>query len=488
MVRVYEAIKRIVLRLLIMIALFVGWILLFHITVNVKYEKQEFVESALELKNPNRGLYRIYRFLISDESKDYDQDIVEIYEKDAETTLSLVEINLQNYCEGQISERGLTNIEDLFHALEKTDKRLIVRFLYDWNGENEKYEPESLETILLHMKQIEPILDEFSDCIFIIQGLFTGHWGEMHGTRFSSVEDMKRLAAQLNKVVDDSVYLSVRTPLQWRNITGMQDISIDSLTSDSLAKRLGLFNDGMLGSESDYGTYKIHNTEAGEFGRKEELLFQEELCRIVPNGGEVICDNPYNDFENAVKDLEIMHVTYLNDGYDKNVLEKWKKEVFTEEGCFKGMDGLTYIKRRLGYRLLITAVDYDYELFDTHMIVNITMKNAGFAPVYREPQIQLFLYNRKKGELRSYEIQEELGELVGGREADRLLNIRADIDLSKLMKGKYEIYFLLVDPDTGRHILLANEQEEKQYGYFLGSVELQNGIQYMIDCFSRYET
>lgn len=474
----FKIIKRIGLSLVILLILFISGAFLSYPTISVKTEEYEFVESARELQNPKRGFYQIYGFLIEDESRDYMQYIKELYEEDNATMLSLIEINLRNYRDGEITETGLANIGELFHALAGIDKQLIVRFLYDWNGENEKYEPESIETILTHMKQLAPVLDEYSNNIFIIQGLFIGHWGEMHGTKFSSGDDMRRLAAQLNEAVDASVYLSVRTPAQWRSITGLEDGSKENIEGSSLAKRLGLFNDGMLGSESDYGTYKIQKNEEGEStGRTDELVFQEELCRSVPNGGEVIIDNFYNDFEGAIQDMARMHVTYLNNAYDKKVLEKWKNTLVTEEGCFQGMDGLSYMKRHLGYRLLITDVDFGHERFADHMTVRITVKNVGFAPLYREPEVSLSLYSTETGDLQTYGIRSDLCGLAGGNDSERVLDLEFDIDLDRLSKGTYEIYFMLTDPDTNNPILLANEQDMRQYGYLAGTAEVQNGFQ-----------
>ena len=105
------------------------------------------------------------------------------------------------------------------------------------------------------------------------------------------------------------------------------------MSGSHLAARLSLFNDGLLGNRSDYGTYKTDDSSGsdvlGRRSREEELDFQRELCRYVPNGGEVINDNPYNDFENAVKGLSERHITYLNKDYDQTVLKKWEKEKVT---------------------------------------------------------------------------------------------------------------------------------------------------------------
>ena len=45
----------------------------------------------------------------------------------------------------------------------------------------------------------------------------------------------------------------------------------------------------------------------------------------MPNGGEVVLDNPLNDFSQAVEALRCMHVSYLNAEHDLNVLRKWNR-------------------------------------------------------------------------------------------------------------------------------------------------------------------
>ena len=60
----------------------------------------------------------------------------------------------------------MENIRALFQALDNIDKRLIIRFLYDWDGENEVYEPETIDIILKHMEQMEEILSRAGDQIF----------------------------------------------------------------------------------------------------------------------------------------------------------------------------------------------------------------------------------------------------------------------------------------------------------------------------------
>ena len=233
--------------------------------------------------------------------------------------LVLLQINLCNYADGEISPKGMENLDALFTELEQTDKHYIIRFLYDWEGKGREKEPKHMDIILKHMEQLEPVFHKYQESIFIHQGIFVGDCGEMHGSKFLSDTDMKTLLSQLVKVTPTSVYLSVRTPQHWRIVTETSEPL--ELNNHEFAFRLGLFNDGMMGTLQDTGTYGVINkSEAGDYGkwtRTEELLFQEMLCQEVPNGGEVIIDNPikkglvrFKLFDNGIMDCKQYKIDY----------------------------------------------------------------------------------------------------------------------------------------------------------------------------------
>lgn len=136
-----------------------------------------FAESSRRLSNPDRGFYYIYGYRITDEPVDYATDLRDRTREDDATRLGMMQINLREYRTGAISEEGLSNVRQLFAAMADSDKKWIVRFLYDWNGENEQYEPENLDIILQHMEQVGDVLREYHSCIYTLQGLFIGNWG-----------------------------------------------------------------------------------------------------------------------------------------------------------------------------------------------------------------------------------------------------------------------------------------------------------------------
>lgn len=446
-------------------------------------ENYEFTESAKELKNPNRGFYHMHGYLIKDEIRSFEsfqEDLGWWFAKDNETSLSMIQINLQSFRNREISEKGLESLDNLFRALEANldDKHLILRFLYDWDGKNMQYEPDSLDTILRHIEQVSPWLKEHKDQIFLTQGLFIGSWGEMHSSKFLGTENFQILSQALYEATADSTYLSVRMPAQWRMITGIADPNQVVRGDGSLASRLGLFNDGMLGSWSDYGTYGDQTqAEHGDFtfwNRQEELAFQDILCRTVPIGGEIMNPNSYNDFENALADMKAMHVTYANRDFDTRVFDKWQKTVVQEDSCFNGMDGLTYMERHLGYRLVLREAALAYDWKKDRLTAEITLQNVGFAPIYREADVKLVLYDRERGREYVYYLdpEQDIRDLAGGTQSDELKTLRWELPMGGMPQGELEVYFTVSDGLSGEVILLGNEQEPDRIGYRVGTLEL----------------
>ena len=61
-------------------------------------------------------------------------------------------------------------------------------------------------------------------------------------------------------------------------------------------------------------------------------------------------------------------------------------------------------------------------------------------------------------------------QLVGGEERDALQMAGVKIAVDELKRGRYEVYFFMEDQDTGRSILMANKEEEEEYGYRIGRI------------------
>ena len=442
----------------------------------ITYATESFSESTEILSNPWQGFYHMIGYTLSD---DYEPTGGTAYQTDGYTaSLALVEINLKNYRSTEISETGLAQLDDILTSWSQSPAKtkLILRFLYDWDGIALTTEPESLDLILTHMDQISALVNQHSDTVYILQGIFVGNWGEMHHSRHMDETSVKKLIGHLHEVINPSIYLSVRTPSQWRMVNDLYDLpaKFPAFGADnSLMGRLGLFNDGMLGSESDLGTYG--NTARRDAAapsyqgtRKEELKFQNTLCQYVPNGGEVIYNAALCDIKTAVSDLRTMHVSYLNADYDGRVLEHWRNTVWTGKDAFNGCDGYSYMQAHLGYRYLIRSCELKTSGFLRPTVtLTLTLQNTGFSNTLKPFETSVLLKNTETGETVQVPLSADLRKLGSGQ--TKAFSVK--LPVKELESGSYQMYFSVKDETTGQTILLANTNEVTADGYLLGQLE-----------------
>lgn len=434
-------------------------------TVVAPLRRRGFTPAALRegrevLKNPCQGFYRIFRYLLSGD------DPAELPRK-YDLPLALLEINLCSFRTGAIGGSALAQLEDILNGWSSSGARMLLRFLYDWEGIAKAREPEALSTVLTHMDQVASIVNRHAASVYLMQGCFIGNWGELHGSRFGE-RSIQILMEHLHQRIDPAIYLSVRTPAQWRMVTGLYDVPA---AFPPLAGRLGLYNDGMLGSRSDLGTYgetrrKDASHPAYKGTREEELIFQNVLCRQVPNGGEVVGNTPYSDLRAAVVYLKTIHCSYLNADYDQTVLQKWARTAWSEPDAFRGCDGLTYIKAHLGYRYVVRSATVGNRGFRKPRLT-LTLENTGFANTLKPFEAQLLLRNTQTHETLSVPVFFDFRTLKSGQTA----TLTATLPGKELSKGTWQVFFSITDNATGTRIALANTTYTKETGLLLGQLD-----------------
>ena len=427
------------------------------------YTPEDSSESTDALANPYIGFYTMTGITLSDTEVPSIPDTLQ--SADTSTQLVMLEINLLPYRDCDISNAALSNLDSYFSEWKASGHQLIVRFLYDWNGNNLTSEPDSLEQIMTHMKQVAPVINRYKDTIYLLQGIFVGNCGEMNQSNYLDQDSMTTLMNTLDSNIDPSIYLSVRTPRHRRMILNSAKVPSETSAFDgSLSSRLGLFNDGMLGSANDTGTYGDGSHTTDEFlelwSRKDELNYQNKLCRYVPNGGEVIIDNPYNDLEQALSDLQTMHVSYLNKDYDTAVLDKWKQTAYTvEDTLYSDISGYEYIANHLGYRYTLTKSGISRSsLLDRNASISFTLKNTGFSNTYRSFDVKLSIVNNNGKLLDSIPVTTDTRLWNAGEKT----TLTASVPISNYTPGKYQIYVKISDPDLNREILIASDSSHNQ--------------------------
>ena len=448
--------------------------------LDVEYTPASTEESTQSLNNPYRGFYRMSGYILSDDQKPSKAaSWCKKSCKDNPYPLMLLEINLKNYSDKNISTNALKQLDSILKECTKAGKQVILRLLYDWDGQAVSTEPSGLPQIKKHISQLSSTINAHSDCIYILQGTLTGNNGEMNNSNYNDINQIRQIMEQLDQNISSDIYLAVRTPAQLRGILRTRTpLSSANAWNGTLESRLSLFNDGMLGSVYDLGTYDDtplqSNSAIDEQGtRSEELLFQYQLCQYVPNGGEVTVDNEYNDLENAISDLSRMHVSYLNSEHDAQVLDKWKSSVYSgtdNDDIFSGCTGYDYIDSHLGYRYVMkqSSIDFHPVLSDTASLY-ITVANVGFSSAYTRFETVLILTNADTG--KSEKIQTTIdNRSIAGNDFSEF---KIDLDIRSLKKGTYYIALRMKDSSTKDYIHFANKDYEDSRTVPVGTLILQ---------------
>lgn len=407
-----------------------------------KFQKSALEESDAELKNPARGWYQVFTFLI-EERFQADELVWCCDEKDA---LVLVLIDLGAYKDRGLDATALANAEGILRFFVNMGVDLILRFTYDHEGKALEREPFFFSQVVGHVNQLGPLLSKYAEYIFVYQGLLVGNWGEMHTSRFLDIKKLARLTSLLKGYLGDSTYLAVRRPSYWRSLHP-EYYGKDSYQGTFM----GLFDDAIFGSDTHLGTFG--GEREGEKGWEEawsieeELAFEEQLCNYAPQGGEALFGEHAAEMytlAETVERLRRMRVSYLNRVYDERLIMHWKKLTWEKDGPYFGMNGYDYIGRHIGYRFCVRSVSVHFQWEkETVCRIQVMIENTGFARCYYEAVAWL---------------EWETEEGVHSQELD--------LDLSSILPGDKGSGSCMIIPAPGAIYLCAERRKDKAPIYF----------------------
>lgn len=284
-----------------------------------------------------------------------------------------------------------------FENCRKNGCTVAVRFRYDINGKDNP-EPATFDALLSHVNQLEEhnFFEDIGDMLVYVESGFVGKWGEQHGGKYTSLPYKAKLLQKLLEVVPDPVPVTVRTPnifAEWAGIK-LSDINddklIDSLESSDYCpdiqkyrSRIGLYDDGYMGSDSDLGTYSNRESETSWLGRQTiTSYFGGEFS------GNLEFAQKYDTYlpENAIPEMYKTHLSYIN----SNIFQLYKDYTFGEECDVEGVDNSAYygstvfdfIRDHLGYRFVLRDSKLSSDAVQGGGAeVKFTVENTGFAGI-----------------------------------------------------------------------------------------------------------
>lgn len=412
---------------------------------HIRFRQSSLSESYSPISNPCRGWYQIFTFHIP-RKVNFDE-LYWCLRKDE--TISLVLIDIGAYQNRPLDQEAIRVISQIFDFFQQNEKDIILRIVYDCEGNGLQHEPALFSDIIGHIQQLTPIIRSHTKSIFILQGVLVGSWGEMHGSKFLSPLHLKKLYELVQSAVGVYTWLAVRKPVQWRYIHDpFQTIG-----------KIGLFDDGIFGSETNLGTYgwlkRAHAQWTDSWCPEDELSFEEILCRSVPQGGEVVSSAQMHELSDSdtIRTLQRMHITYLNCVHDINLLEIWKQK----SSPWPNVSLYDYIGAHLGYRFCIRAVKL--QRLHHQLRVKIFIDNTGFAPCYEEYDITLEIVNTETT------VQQEtlwdIRRIIPGTTEKWICDL-------PVITGK--LYIMARQKKDGKYLRFAHN-EQKTEKMYLGCIE-----------------
>lgn len=395
---------------------------------NLEYQK----EGCQRLNNPVRGWYAIYTFHVQNA---IDPEELKWSLRDGES-LALLRIDISEYSEREFDHIAKENLKSILKFFKDYQRDVILRPVYDLDGNGREKEPQDFQIVLKHLQQIGIILSQEEHSVFIFQGMLVGSWGEMHDSKYLSKKHLLKMWTCFLEYFDENIYLAVRTPVQWRILSQVSD------------RNLCIFDDAILASQSHLGTFGTMTKEAAgwenPWNSKEEMSFLDKICEEVPCGGEVVfpVDGRVYTEKEICYQMQQMHLVYLNAVYDQKLLDEWKSRKIPNS---KWNNYFHYVGEHLGYRFVVENIAIAKTKRKELQICG-NIRNTGFGSLVQKAE--LIMYVEHEQGIEEKQVNIDLFEIKAGECQQFII---------KILPQEAKIFLKMQRKKDGRTIFFANK-------------------------------
>ncbi|MCM1530084.1 MAG: DUF4832 domain-containing protein [Alistipes sp.] len=397
------------------------------------------------------------------------------------------------YTEGtdyDLDETFFQNWDTTLENCRKNGSMVALRFRYDATGKDNP-EPASFDQVLHHIDQLKEsgLFEKYSDILAYVECGFVGKWGEQHGGKYTSVQYKAQLLEAMLQAVPAPIPVTVRTPdifAEWAGIkrSELNDRElINSLTESQYTTmiqenkdRIGLFDDGYMGSNSDLGTYSNREIETDWLGVQTlTSYFGGEFS------GNIDFAKQYDTYlpENAIPEMYKTHLSYIN----SNIFQLYKDYTFgadcdvenADNSAYYGQTVYQFIRDHLGYRFVLRDSKLTANAAQGENVqVDFTVENTGFAGAI--PQVQSYVLLEKDGVFTFAEVDTDCRDWRSCTKTDESISFKLP---DSLPAGEWNVYLKLsmgtpadIKSMSSRSIRFANNGvwDSSIGANFLGSV------------------
>ena len=374
-------------------------------------------------------------------------------------SLLFVETDMGEFKDRELSSEKLTEIREALAAARRAGLKVIFRAAYGYTGRDYRADPNDMDRILGHVRQMGAVLTENADVLCGVQAGMLGPWGEWHGSNRGdppSLEARRKVLFAWLEALPAPITVDIRRPMFIRDIyadeLGGSTLSDQTAYSGSRLSRTGFHDDSFLALPTDSGTFV-----ESEWDRQRELKWCSQHGRFTPSGGETVPTSARTPISQVVSEMELFHTSYLNIAYHAGTLEIWR------QAQYQGENGFQQIARRLGYCFVAQRLRYPEKAKSGETCpIELTLSNVGFASPHLPHEVALALAPGDGKPTRRF-ILKNADPRRWGPEAGKVTLLEEISVPSDLQPGKWQLMIQIADPspslhDDGRYaIRLANE-------------------------------
>ena len=388
-----------------------------------------------------------------------------------------------------LTEDALNVLQTTFDNIRTNKGFVIVRICYDpWYNGRSNVTPDH-EWVLKHVKQLAPVLSKNTDVIVALEMGMHGAYGEMHSDTNITYDRVAEAVNLMLRNTPPELKILTRTGNYSAKVLGFDnwgvDFHIDGEKFAEIAKakgdtmyRVGMFNDGYLGTQYDYGTWGADcNTS---ICREEGVAWLEKYGINTPYGGEALTTAKDYQVINTPEFLSYegfrTHTSYLNIQWNNNLIDSWKKTLFNIKDFdydFERVDSLTgfkYINDHLGYRFVLReSWVTDTVGADGIFKAKVRIQNVGFGNLTWKAPVRLAVLTDLEGtgllmcpmptyydlpDIDSRDIHSRTISIAGGDTVmtfDGNNEIEISTKLNIRGKGRYQVYLKIGDIQFANH-------------------------------------
>lgn len=370
------------------------------------------------------------------------------------------------YTEGtdyDLDEAFFDSWKQTFENCRKNGCMIALRFRYDALGKSNP-EPAAFEKVLDHVEQIKKsgLLEEYKDIIAYVESGFVGAWGEQHSGKFTSNEYKAKLLDALLKCVPSPIPVTVRTPDIFSTWLGIDRSELANYypEPDSDAARVGMYDDGYMGSNSDLGTYANREAET-------EWLSHQTLTSYFGGefSGNLEFAQKYDTYlpENAIPEMYKTHLSYIN----ANIFNLYKNYTFgtgcdvdgVDNSAYYGQTVYKFIRDHIGYRFVLRSSKLSEAVLQGGQLeLNFKVENTGFANPIPSQKAELII--ERDGKFIRTEVDINSNKWYSRSISDESLKIKLP---DSFPEGEWNAYLKLsvgsnsIDQIGMRSVRFANE-------------------------------